>query len=195
MTTATEFSPTTLLTAEELLRLDARGVRGELVRGVFCEVMPAGYRHGMIVVRLAARLVDYADERRCGTVVASDAGILLERDPDTVREPDIAFTSADRLPLGAAPTGYSDVVPDLVVEVASPSDRPGELDERAHMWLGFGVRLLWVVHPDSETVEVHSVDSQSAGVPQAETLTGGDELDGGSVLPGFTYPLRRLFAG
>lgn len=194
MTTATEFSPTTLLTAEELLRLDARGVRGELVRGVFCEVMPAGYRHGMIVVRLAARLVDYSDERRCGTVVASDAGILLERDPDTVREPDIAFTSADRLPLGAAPTGYSDVVPDLVVEVASPSDRPGELDERAQMWLGFGVRLLWVVHPDSETVEVHSVDSQR-GVPQAETLTGGDELAGGSVLPGFTYPLRRLFSG
>ena len=59
MTTATESSPTTLLTAEELLRLDAQGVRGELVRGVFCEVMSAGYRHGMLVARLAGRLVDY----------------------------------------------------------------------------------------------------------------------------------------
>ncbi|MCY3892537.1 MAG: Uma2 family endonuclease [Acidimicrobiaceae bacterium] len=194
MKTATEFSPPTLLTAEELLRLDAQGVRGELVRGVFCEVMSAGYRHGMIVVRLAGRLVDYADERRCGTVVASDTGILLERDPDTVREPDIAFTSADRLSPSAAPTGYSDVVPDLVVEVASPSDRPGELAERAEMWLGFGVRLLWVVHPDSMTVEVHSADAQPASVPLPETLTLDDELDGGSVLPGFSFPLRRLFS-
>ena len=194
MTTATKPSPTTLLTAEELLRLDAQGVRGELVRGVFCEVMSAGYRHGMIVARLVARLVDYADERRCGTVVASDAGILLERDPDTVREPDIAFTSADRLPPSAAPADYSDVVPDLVVEVASPSDRPGQLAERAEMWLGFGVRLLWVVHPDPRTVEVRSTDARPAGVPQAETLTEADNLDGGSVLPEFTYPLSRLFA-
>lgn len=188
-------SPTTLLTAEELLRLDAQGVRGELVRGVFCEVMSAGYRHGMIVARLVARLVDYADERLCGTVVASDTGILLERDPDTVREPDIAFTSADRLPPSAAPTGYSDVIPDLVVEVASPSDRPGHVAERAEMWLGFGVRLIWVVQPGSGTVEARSADTQPAGVLQAETLTLDDELDGGSVLPGFTYPLSRLFAG
>ncbi len=194
MKTATAPSPTTLLTAEELLRLDAQGVRGELVRGVFCEVMSAGYRHGMIVARLVARLVDYADERRCGTVVASDAGILLERDPDTVREPDIAFTSADRLPPSAAPDAYSDVVPDLVVEVASPSDRPGQLAERAEMWLGFGVRLLWVVHPSPRTVEVRSTDARPAGVAHTETLTLDDELDGGSVLPGFTYPLSRLFA-
>ena len=194
MKTAIQLSPTTLLNAEDLLRLDAQGVRGELVRGVFCEAMSSGYRHGMIVVRLAARLVDYADERRCGTVVASDAGILLERDPDTVREPDIAFTSADRLPPSAAPVGYSDVVPDLVVEVASPSDRPGELAERASMWLGFGVRLLWVVRPDSKTVEVHSADGRPAGVLRTATLTEADSLDGGSVLPAFSYPLRRLFA-
>ncbi|WP_419944911.1 Uma2 family endonuclease [Candidatus Poriferisodalis sp.] len=189
MKTAIHSSPTALLTAEDLLRLDAQGVRGELVRGVFREVTPAGYRHGMIVVRLAARLLDYADERRCGTVVASDAGILLERDPDTVREPDIAFTSADRLPPSAAPTGCSDVVPDLVVEVASPNDRPGELAERADMWLGFGVRLVWVVHPESKTVEVRTAD-----IHAVETLTEADRLDGTPTLPGFTYPLSQLFA-
>ncbi len=194
MKTAIEASSATLLTADDLLRLDAQGVRGELVRGVFCEVMSAGYRHGMIVVRLVAKLFNYVDERRCGTVVASDVGILLERDPDTVREPDIAFTSADRLPLGSEPVGYCDVVPDLVVEVASPSDRPGELAERAAMWLGFGVRLLWVVHPGPKKVEAHHADPQMDGAPKVATLTLNDDLDGGSVLPGFTYPLSRLFA-
>ena len=182
-------SATTLLTAEDLLRLDAQGVRGELVRGVFCEVMPAGYRHGMVVVKLAARLVDYAEAHRSGTVVAFDVGILLESGPDTVREPDVAYTSAERLPFGTEPIGYSDVVPDLVVEVASPNDRPGELGERAAMWLSFGVRLPWVMRPDSKTVEV-----RRAGAEAVETLGEADSLDGAPVLPGFTYPLERLFA-
>ncbi|WP_419552334.1 Uma2 family endonuclease [Candidatus Poriferisodalis sp.] len=194
MKTITQPSATTLLTAEELLRLDAQGVRGELVRGLFCKMAPAGYRHGMVAMRLGARLVDHAEARGLGTVIGTDAGILLERNPDTVREPDIAFTSAERLPFGTEPNGYSGVVPDLVVEVASPNDRPSELAERTAMWLSFGVRLLWVVHPDANTIEVHRAGTDRAAAQQVETLTLDDDLDGGSVLPGFTYSLSSLFA-
>ena len=179
---------TTLVTADELLRLDAQGFRGELVRGVLREMNPAGQRHGQIIMRLGARLVALAEQTGLGTVVGSDSGVWLERDPDTVREPDLAFTSAARLPPGQVSDGYAEVVPDLVVEVASPSDRRREVHDKAVMWLSFGVRLVWVIRPGTQTVDVHR-----PGQPVA-TLTEAESLDGGDVVPGFSYPLAGLFA-
>ncbi|MDE0118133.1 MAG: Uma2 family endonuclease [bacterium] len=92
-----------------------------LLRGVLHETMAAGRRHGKIAVNLATELNLFARARRLGTVVASDSGVWLERDPDTVREPDVAYTSAEKIPLDAEIDGYAEVVPDLVIEiVASP---------------------------------------------------------------------------
>lgn len=189
MTTATESSPATLLTAEDLLRLDTQGVRGELIRGVFCKMTPTGHEHGRIVASLTHELVAHVKVRRLGVIVAGDSGVQLESDPDTVRAPDIAFTSAERLPVGHITHRYVDIVPDLAVEVVSPSDQHAEVRDKARMWLSFGAHLVWVVFPVSRTVEVHR-----SGADTAETLTEADRLDGGSVLPGFSCPLRRLFA-
>ncbi|MCY3920122.1 MAG: Uma2 family endonuclease [Chloroflexi bacterium] len=178
---------TTLLTADELLRLSARGVRGELIRGVLYETMPAGELHGKIVMRLGGALFGFVEPRGLGTLVASDSGVWLARDPDTVREPDIAFTSVQRLPLDAWNTGYSEVVPDLVVEVVSPSDSPRELHDKARMWLSHGVRLVWVVHPATRTVDAHSAGGAIV------TLAENEALDGGDVLPGFSCPVKAVF--
>ena len=115
--------------------------------------------------------------------------MLLEHEPDTVRAPDAAYISRERLPVGALAERYGDAVPELVVEVVSPSDRRSDVHDKARMWLSFGVVLAWVVFPQSRTVEVHR-----AGADEIETLTLDDDLDGGPVLPGFAYPLRRLFA-
>ncbi len=184
MTTTTEAR---LLTADDLLRLYSEGVRGELIRGVLCETMPAGQRHGKIVAKLVAALVNFVDVEGMGTVVASDSGVWLERDPDTVREPDIAFTSVDRLPLGEDIPGYAEVVPDLVIEVASPSDSRREVNDKAHMWLSHGVRLVWVVHPETSTVDVHRSDAA------VSTLVEDDALDGLDVLPGFACDVSAVF--
>ncbi len=192
MKTATEASATTLLTADDLLRLDAQGVSGELVRGVLVEMTPPGQEHGWIVASLAGRIVLYVEERRAGIVVAGDSGVQLERNPDTVRAPDVAFTSATRLPAGRITPGYAEVVPDLVVEVVSPSDRFAVVRDKARMWLSFGVQLVWVVFPVSRTVEVYRAGVDTGDT--AETLTEADNLNGGSVLPGFTCPLSDLFA-
>ena len=178
---------TELLTAEDLLRLDSEGVRGELIRGVLHETMATGQKHGWIVSKLVALLMNFIMPRRLGRVLASDSGIWLERDPDTVREPDIAFTLAERLPPGGPVDGYSEVVPDLVVEVVSPNDRPGEVAEKTAMWLSFGVRLVWLVRPDRRTIEVHRAGGQ------VETLSEGDALDGLDVLPGFSCDLTAVF--
>ena len=167
-----------LLTADDLLRLYSDGVRGELIRGELRETMPTGGEHGETVMILGAALVNFARTRRLGRIAGSDSGVLLERDPDTVRELDLAFFSADTIPAGARVTGYYEVVPDIVGEVVSPNDTAREIDDKARMWIRYGAGLVWVLNPDTRTVAVYSQDGT------VTVLGDGDVLDGGDVLPG-----------
>ena len=187
MTSATA-AETKLMTADELLRLDAKGVRGELIRGVLHETMPTGHEHGRVVINLGTELRNFIKPRKLGSLTASDSGVWLERDPDTVREPDIAYFSAERMPPGVRVTGYAETPPDLVVEVVSPSNTIREVNDKAFMWLGYGVRLVWLVYPDTRTVDVY----QSGRA--VTTLTEGDSLDGLDVLPGFTCSVSEVFS-
>ena len=176
-----------LLTADDLLRLHGQGVGGELIRGVLGGTESAGQGHGRITARLVAALVNFVDAARMGTVVTSQTGVLVDPQRDMVREPDIAFTSAERLPLDAVVEGSTEVVPDLVVEIAGRGDTIAAVNDRAIMWLSYGVRLVWVVHPDTRTVDVHRPDDPVV-------VLGEDEaLDGLDVLPGFTCPLGPVF--
>ena len=183
MTTA----KTKLLTADDLLRLHSKGVKGELVQGVLCETASVGIEHGEIAFNLGSEIRAFVRPRRLGRVVGSDVGIWLVNDPDTVREPDVAFIPADRLPLDVRVTGYSEVVPTLVAEIVSPSDSRRAVYDKARMWLSHGVTLVWVVFPDARTVDVHQNGSPIV------TLTEDDVLDGGDVLPGFSLPVREVF--
>ena len=176
-----------LLTAGDLLRLSSQGVRGELIRGMLHETMAAGLRHGRIAARLIVRLGEFVEPRGLGTVVGTDSGVLLEREPDTVREPDVAFFSADTLPLDADIPGYADVVPGLVAEIRSPGDTLREVHDKARMWLSYGVRLVWVVRPDARAVDVHRPGETIT------TLVEGDALDGHDALPGFACEVAALF--
>lgn len=184
MTTPTD---TKRLSANDLLRLYSEGIRGELIRGELCQTMPTGQEHGEIVVNLTVLLGTYVKPRKLGRLTASDAGVWLERNPDTVREPDIAYFSAEKIPSGVRITGYAEVVPDLVVEVASPSDSLREVNDKALMWLSYGVSLVWVVNPDSRSVDVYRAGRA------ASTLGENDTLDGLDALPGFTCTVSDVF--
>ena len=183
---ATETIPH-LVTADELLELTSKGFRGELIRGVLCESMPPGLEHGQIVIAFGAELHAFVKPRRLGRVAVGDPGIKIERDPDTVRAPDVAFISAGRLPLDQRNPGYAEVLPELVVEVKSPSDSRDQINDKAEMWLRHGVRLVWAVFPDERTVEAHHADQ---GVV---LYREDDELDGMDVLPGFTCAIAPMF--
>ncbi len=184
MTTHTD---TKRLTADDLLRLYSEGIRGELIRGKLCQTMPTGQEHGEIVVNLVVLLGMFIKPRKLGRLTASDAGVWLERDPDTVREPDIAYFSAEKMPLGTRVTGYAEVVPDLVVEVVSPNNSLREVNDKALMWLSYGARLVWVVNPDTRSVNVYLPGSV------ASTLKENDTLEGLDTLPGFTCTVRDVF--
>ena len=176
-----------LLTDDEFLRLcEQRVVKGELVKGVVRETAPAGGESSEVGVLLASALSQYVRPLRLGRVAIARPGIFLERRPDTVRSPNVAYISAENLPLDVKVRGFYEVVPDLVVEIVSPNDSPQYVADRVAMWLSHGVRLVWAVYPASRTVAAHPAAGPTL------IYTEDDELDGGDVLPEFTCPVRDI---
>ena len=174
------------VTAEELLQLSKEDFYGELIQGVLVEEMPPGVRHALIVAKLIALLLSYVEEKDLGSVLA-DAGIWTERNPDTVRAPDVQFFDHNRLPPGAATAGYAEVAPNLAVEVWSPNDSHRALGEKAIMWLNVGVQMVWVVLPETRSVDVYLSGQDTI------RLSDTDSLEGLDVLPGFHCELDAIF--
>src|SRR5213080_658178 len=169
--------PPPLMTADELLRTHTPHKRTELVRGMLVVREPAGSRHGLVTMNLGAELAVYAKQTGAGGVYAAESGFKLASDPDTVRAPDIAFVTRERLPPPTT-TGYPALAPDLAVEVLSPGDRPGQVLAKVADWLSAGTRLVWVLDPDRRVARVYRHDGTE------QILTADESLDGGDVVPG-----------
>lgn len=178
-------TPQTVQTAEDLLRFREPGKTAELVRGVLVVREPPSTRHGDRSNRLAHRISDFVERRDLGAVFAQDTGFKIERDPDTVRAPDVAFVARDRL-TRVPERGYAELAPDWVAEILSPDDRPGEILEKVGQWLSAGVRLVWVLDPARRNARVYRANGTTS------TVEIDEELDGEDVLPGFQCALSRL---
>jgi Uma2 family endonuclease len=174
-----------ITTAEQLLRAGDIG-RCELVRGELHMMIPPGFEHGRITMKLSWPIANHVEEHGLGTVVAAETGFLLSRNPDTVRAPDIAFVRAARGP--GPERGYFPGAPDLAVEVLSPDDRPGYVRDKVAEWLEAGALAVWVVDPRERTVTVHAPPTDP------RVLHAADTLDGGDVLPGFALAVRDIFS-
>jgi Uma2 family endonuclease len=177
----------TEMTAQELLGLPDDGKRYELVKGELRETIPAGARHGSVAARLTALLGQHVRAESLGIVLAAESGFRISRGPDTVRAPDTSFVARERVPGGGPPEGYWDLAPDLVVEVVSSNDTASEVQSKVQMWLESGVRLTWVVYPATRFVMVYE------SLKEVSTLTTGDVLSGGNVVPGFGCAVEEIF--
>ncbi len=176
-----------LLTADEYLRLPDLGRPTELVRGRIISMNMPGARHGFVCARIAFALMSFNEQHKLGRVLANDSGVVTTRDPDSVRGPDVAFYSYDRLPPGEVTPGYPTQPPELVFEVLSPSDRYNELQEKAIEYLSAGVRCVVIADPSSETVVLYHPERS----PQ--TLGKSDAFEVAEILPGFSVSIRRFF--
>ena len=176
-----------LVTAEEFARIPNDDYHYELVEGRVVRVIPPGSRHAVLATRIAVLLSQHTEAHSLGAVM-TPAGFELARNPDTVREPDVAFVHSRRIPETGVPDGFWPGPPDLAVEIRSPGDRPSEISAKISDYLARGVRLVWVVDPKAKTVTTH--------VPQSPAVTLGmdDVLDAGDIVPGFACPVRRIFA-
>ena len=176
----------TLMTAEELLWLNLPDNRSELIRGRLVVREPGGGRHGAVAMRVAYRLMAYAEAHDLGRVYAAETGFKIESDPDTVRAPDVAFIRKARLP-DVEPLGYPAGAPDLAVEVVAHEDHPADTLAKVAQWLQAGVRLVWVVDVERRSARVYRADG-------TESLLGsGDALEGEEVAPGFRCELAGLW--
>lgn len=176
-----------LFTADDLWRLSKEGKRYELVKGELIEMAPTGARHGRVAIRIGSRLNSYVEQQDLGEVFAAETGFRLERGPDKVRAPDVAFVAKGRLPPGELPAGFLDIVPDLVVEVVSPGDTANYIQAKVEDWLRSGVRLAWVFYPDTRSVASYG------SLNEVRILTESDQLQGDPVLPGFSCLVKDLF--
>lgn len=175
-----------LYTPDDLLRMPD-GKRFELVDGHLVE-NPMGVKESMVAWRLNSFLGEYALPRKLGQGFASDLGYrCFAFAPDMVRKPDGSFITQSRLTNDLLEGGFATIAPDLAVEVVSPRDPYREVEGKVAEYLRAGVRLVWVINPDTELVRVHRVDGSVAEVKR------GDELSGEDILPGFVVPLALLF--
>ena len=175
------------VTAQELLEIPGDGLRRELVRGEVRQMTSAGFQHGRITHEVAESLGRHVRANDLGLVVAAATGFEIAGDPDTVRAPDVAFVSRERVETAGETTGYWPGAPDLTVEVISPNDRFAEVEEKIADWLGAGTRMVLVINPRGRTVTVR--------LPEREVRILSDEevLDGGDVVSGWALPVSELF--
>lgn len=175
-----------IMTAEQLERIQIPGKSTELVRGRLVVREPPGTWHGRLSARLLIRVGAFVEAHVLGEVFGQDTGFRIASNPDTVRAPDLAFIARDRLSLIGL-RGYAPVVPDLIAEILSPGDRPGEVIAKVGEWLGAGVRLAWVLDPDRRTAHVHRPDGSLSLVDP------DGALEGEAVLPGFRCTLSEVY--
>ena len=137
---------TKLITAEELLQLPDDGKKYELVRGELIEMTPPGLRHGNVQGRIYYFLLQFLLNHPIGTPFI-ESGAITERDPDTVRGPDVSYYSSERLSLNSIPIGYHTQSPELCAEVLSPSNTKRDIATKILEYFAADVRMVWVVDP------------------------------------------------
>jgi Uma2 family endonuclease len=158
----------------------------ELVDGVLVEKTVGTYE-SYLAVLLIRMIGDFVDQHNLGIVLGADGMMRLA--PGLVRIPDASFISWDRLPEGKIPReALWNLAPDLAAEVISKGNTPEEIGRKLEDYFAAGVRQVWYVYPITHEVHVFTAASESVVLHETETLDGGD------LLPGLAFPLKRLFA-
>lgn len=177
-------------TAADLLALpDDLEHRFELLAGRLVRMSPTSGAHGRRTHDLGAAVGTYALQHNLGVVLGAETGFNLTRPGErreTVLAPDVAFVRAENAPLTET-DGFPHLAPDLVAEIASSSDSRQRMAIKARRWRERGVRLVWVVWPRRREIDVWQ-----PGVPEPQTLTAAEMLDGGAVVPGFSIPVAQV---
>ena len=177
-----------LITADELLVMPDDGFRDELIKGELIRKPLRGHINGRVAVNVAAPLYQHVTANNLGIVYAAGTGFLIHQNPDTVRAPDAAFVQQQRVENVGEIQGYWIGAPDLVVEVVTPTDSVGYVEDKIAEWIEAGSRLVWVVSPKMHTVTVYR------SLSDIVVLTEKDTLDGGDVVPGFQISIAEIFA-
>ena len=182
------------MSMEEFLRRSATEGDFEILGEEIVPKMSTVSGHSKSIKRLVRALLPFED-KKLGEVF-SETIFILEETPDWVRGsriPDVMWISREKLDAFYALVPEADskpfiLLPDLVIEVLSPTDKYAEIAAKVDLYLRDGLGLIWVVDFDAQTVVVHA-----PGQPPV-ILRGTDRLTAGDLLPGFSTPIADLFS-
>ena len=139
---------------------------------------------------LSRHLGNFVAEHGLGRVLV-ECGYHPPDDRGTLLLPDVSFESRARTAEAPLPT-YAPYMPDLAVEIISPSQSLAQVRRKAEVYLHHGVALVWLLDPEARFAEVWRPGD--AGAPQSERIAADGELSGEDILPGFRLPLSPVFA-
>jgi Uma2 family endonuclease len=178
--------PGTATERDVLNLLDHENRLCELVDGTLVE-KPMGVLESCLAGDIIRVLGNFVEEQDLGIVTAPDGTLRLMQ--GLVRMPDAAFISWKQLPSRKYPNEpIASLVPELAVEVLSESNTRGEMERKLKEYFLSGTQLAWIVDPIQRIVDVHTAPDRFTRLKESEAL------DGGTLLPGFRLPLKRLFA-
>ncbi|HZT83187.1 MAG TPA: Uma2 family endonuclease [Gemmataceae bacterium] len=167
------------MTAEEFWewasRPENQDRRHELEEGVPVEMPSPGELHGVVCALVVHLLWRYVLQYGKGYVCCNDTGLLVQRDPDTVRGPDVILFPDSR-PLDEMSRRFAASIPALVVEVLSPNDQMGKVNRRIKQYLRRGVPLVWLVDPDVRIITAYRPGKELYVLEESEEITGEDAL-------------------
>jgi Uma2 family endonuclease len=170
---------TDLMTAEQFYefvhRPENRDRIFELEDGEIVEMSRPGKKHGLVCANVSGILREYAKAKKRGYVCSNDTGIVVARDPDRVRGPDVMYFE-DAKVFDEVGERFAETPPLLAVEVLSPNDKFGMVNRRIQDQLRFGARLVWLLDPESMTVTIYRPEKQHHVLDDSEELTGDDVL-------------------
>lgn len=156
----------------------------ELIHGEIVEKMPTE-EHGVIVINIGTAIRLFLKQTPIGRVGA-EVRYRLPKDRFNAPMPDLSVNSGQR-PIvreGSVPQ-----MPELAVEIQSPSDSIKKMREKAHYYLTNGSHIVWLVFPTKRYIEVYQLDHEM------EVMLGNELLTGGDLLPGFTMSVADVFDG
>jgi len=162
-----------------------------LIDGELFWDMPPGFLHGHIAGLIFHYFLLFAAKHDLGKPTV-ESGYYTADDRSTLLAPDVAFVSKEKIPL-ANPTQLLAAMPDLAVEIQSPSNSLAELRRKAAVYLTNGTEIVWLVLPERAGVEVWRLDAD--GEPASDFVARDGSLTGEPVLPGFALDLQKLFPG
>lgn len=159
----------------------------ELEEGEVVRLTAGGWNYSRIVSQVSHLLHAWAKKTKRGRVLSGEAGVITERNPDTVRGIDVAYVSYKRVPKNTRFSGFLTTPPDLAVEVVGKGQGWGKMTKKAGEYFDIGVDCVWIVDPKAETVHVFRPDCEPVRLTKSEMIRIED------VLPGFACKVARFF--
>jgi len=164
----------------------------ELQQGRLIVVPGPGNKHGKIQTKLSYILTQYLDNHQLGSIVGTSCyNLPMPGDTETVLCPDLSYVLPEREAIVQMRGSYPNIAPDLVIEISSPSDTHPGVAQKVADYLAAEVRLIWVLWPTSQTIEVWRPTNKNQPI---SILKNTDILDGLDVIPGFQCRIQDIFA-